>query len=587
VRPARETSPSAGVASLDSDLAPEQPSLLAAAPPPLAAASDDFELEPEPPSHHPEVPPPVAAASDDFELEPEPPSHHPEVPPSSPAVASHPAEPEPEQLTLLSEAPLLPEGQPPRTRRIYCNRNLRLDHIQMIGFDMDYTLALYKQVELDRLSIEATAKKLVSKGYPQSLLTMSYRTHFPIRGLLVDKKLGNVLKTDRYRYVKKAFHGTRELTSEERRQTYQQRPVRPDPRRYHSIDSLFALSEVTVFTAVVDELERPFAQVDYLQLFEDVRACIDEAHRDGSIKETIMADLGRYIEYDPDLGATLHKLRSAGKRLFLLTNSEPAYTDAVMSHLLRGELSEYRSWRSYFDVVITSAMKPAFFMRDAPFEEVVQGAQWHLAKVRELQRGRIYMGGSQAEFEKLTQVPGDRVLYVGDHIYGDVLRAKKQSAWRTLMIIQELTDELTAMEKLGSEIGRADKLEARIAAPHDALRERQTMQKQVQKLLDANDSSAERRVELLAAKLRLKRAVERIRLQCKAADAEHIALERAIEQAFHPYWGSALKAESEPSSFGEQVERYACLYTDRVTNLLGYTAGHYFRGPRHRMAHEP
>jgi hypothetical protein len=300
-----------------------------------------------------------------------------------------------------------------------------------------------------------------------------------------------------------------------------------------------------------------------------------------------MADIARYIEYDHDLGATLHKLRSAGKRLFLLTNSEPHYTDAVMSHLLRADLSEYRSWKSYFDVVITSAVKPAFFMREAPFEEVVQEGRWHLRKVRELQRGRIYMGGSQAEFEKLTQVPSDRVLYVGDHIFGDVLRAKKQSAWRTLMIIQELTDELSAMEKLAPEIARADRLEQRISALHDGLRERQAMQKTVQKLLDAPDLTTERRVELEAARLRLKRSVERLRVQAKAADIEHIALEREIERAFHPYWGSALRAESEPSSFGEQVERYACLYTDRVTNLLGYTAAHYFRGPRHRMAHEP
>jgi 5'-nucleotidase len=502
------------------------------------------------------------------------------------APASSPVhhEVEPDALSLPSG---FPQANPPRTRRIYCNRNLRFDQIQMVGFDMDYTLALYKQVELDRLSIEATAQKLVKRGYPSSLLSMSYRTHFPIRGLLVDKKLGNVLKTDRYRYVKKAFHGSRELTSEERRQTYQQKPVRPDPRRFHSIDSLFALSEVTVFCAVVDELEKPFAQVDYAQLFDDVRSSIDEAHRDGSIKETIMADIGRYIEHDVDLGATLHMLRSAGKRLFLLTNSEPHYTDAVMSHLLPSEECEYRSWKSYFDVIITSAMKPAFFMRDAPFEEVVQEGQWHLRKVRELQRGRIYLGGSQTEFEKLTQVPGDRVLYVGDHIYGDVLRAKKQSAWRTLMIIQELTDELTAMEKLAPELARADQLEASIAALHDGLRERQAVHKTVLKLMEARDVTDERKSELEAARTRLKRSIERMRLRLKTSEVEHVALEREIEHAFHPYWGSALKAESEPSSFGEQVERYACLYTDRVTNLLGYTAAHYFRGPRHRMAHEP
>ncbi|HET6332621.1 MAG TPA: 5'-nucleotidase domain-containing protein, partial [Polyangiales bacterium] len=267
-------------------------------------------------------------------------------------------------------------------------------------------------------------------------------------------------------------------------------------------------------------------------------------------------------------------------------NSEPQYTDAVMSHLLGCDLNEYRSWKSYFDTIITSAMKPSFFMRDAPFEELAPNGQMQLQKVKEFHRGRIYVGGSQTEFEKLTGVPADRVLYVGDHIYGDVLRAKKTSQWRTLMIIQELTDELSAMERLSGDIARADRLEQRLSILHEGLRERQSMQKGVLKLLDAPELTSERRVELEAARTRLKRSIDRLRVQAKNVDAEHNALEREIEHAFHPFWGSALKAESEPSSFGEQVERYACLYSDRVTNLLGYTAGHYFRGPRHRMAHE-
>jgi HAD superfamily 5'-nucleotidase-like hydrolase len=487
---------------------------------------------------------------------------------------------------LLSDLALPTEGQPPRAQRIYCNRNLRLDQIQMVGFDMDYTLAIYRQAEMDRLSIEATAQKLVARGYPQSLLHMQYRAHFPIRGLLVDKKLGHVLKTDRYRYVKKAFHGTRELTSEERRHEYNQKRVRPDPRRFHSIDSLFALSEVTVFAAVVDELDHKLSHLDYGKLFEDVRACIDEAHRDGTLKQIITADLGRYLERDELLGATLHKLRSSGKRLFLLTNSEPFYTDAVMSHLLRSGQPEYSSWKSYFDVIVTSAQKPLFFTRDAPFEEVVQNGQTHVHKVKELQRGRVYQGGSLLQFEKLTGVSGDRVLYVGDHIYGDVLRAKKESAWRTLMIIQELSDELGAMERLHGEIARVDKLEQRLLALHDGLRERQAALKSLQRLLDDPETTSERRVELEAARVRVKHALDRIKAQLKLVESEHEALEEQVDAAFHPFWGSALKAESELSSFGEQVERYACLYTDRVTNLLSYTSGHYFRGAKHRMAHE-
>ena len=52
----------------------------------------------------------------------------------------------------------------PRSQRIYCNRNLRLDQVTHVGFDMDYTLAIYNQPEMDRLSIEVTARKLIYMG---------------------------------------------------------------------------------------------------------------------------------------------------------------------------------------------------------------------------------------------------------------------------------------------------------------------------------------------------------------------------------------------------------------------------------------
>ena len=86
------------------------------------------------------------------------------------------------------------------------NRNLRLDQIAWVGFDMDYTLAIYRQDAMDTLSIAETAKKMVARGRPESLLSLPFDPHFPIRGLFVDKKLGNVLKMDRYRYVKRAYH---------------------------------------------------------------------------------------------------------------------------------------------------------------------------------------------------------------------------------------------------------------------------------------------------------------------------------------------------------------------------------------------
>jgi len=490
-----------------------------------------------------------------------------------------------QELLPLAELSLPAEALPPRSRRIYCNRDLRLDQVHAVGFDMDYTLAIYRQEEMDRLSIAATAQKLVARGYPDTLLHMPYRTHFPIRGLLVDTRLGNVLKTDRYRYVKKAFHGTRALGSAERKDLYQGKRVRPGSH-YHSIDTLYALSEVTVFAATVDALDHGEHTLDYEKLFQDVRSCIDEAHRDGTIKGEITQDPDRYLVRDPELPATLHKLRSAGKKLFLLTNSELHYTERMMRYLLEPGLEEYRGWRSYFELVVTDARKPSFFTEQRPLE--LHAAPPGNGKgSQDPARAELHHGGCLAEIEAKLNVRGDHILYVGDHIYGDVLRAKKESSWRTLMIIQEMTEELDAMERFGLELSRLHKLAERRESLHDGLRDRQALAKSVVRRMEQDPSlTAEDRVELEAARQRLKRAIERVRGQLRAIDTEHAMLEQQLEHAYHPFWGSPFKAESELSSFGEQVERYACLYTDRVTNLVGYSPSHFFRGPRHRMAHE-
>src|SRR5690606_17582669 len=154
------------------------------------------------------------------------------------------------QLPLpLSDLPATSPSQLSRRERIYVNRNLRFDLVSMVGFDMDYTLAIYHQQEMDRLSIEATVAKRVELGYPERLRAMACRADLPIRGLLIDRKLGNVLKMDRYRYVKKAYHGMRELSRDERHQLYHSRPVRVGSDRYHWVDTLYALSEVAVFAA--------------------------------------------------------------------------------------------------------------------------------------------------------------------------------------------------------------------------------------------------------------------------------------------------------------------------------------------------
>jgi HAD superfamily 5'-nucleotidase-like hydrolase len=474
----------------------------------------------------------------------------------------------------------------PRPRRVFCNRNLRMNEITWVGFDMDYTLAIYNQREMDELSIKATIDKLIARGYPDFVKTIPYSTEFPVRGLLIDKRFGHILKMNRYKFVTKGYHGFRELEKDEIRQLYHSKKIRPATPRYHWIDTLYALSEAALYAALVEAMEKRGLHVDFAKTFTDIRESIDEAHRDGTILETVAADFPRFVSRDHDLAPTLHKLRSSGKKLFLLTNSRWSYTDKMMTYLLDGEMSEYPHWRNYFDVVICAATKPAFFQERRPLMER-DGEKLHPAEFP-LERGKIYEGGNLQDLERALGVSGDDVLYVGDHIYGDILRSKKESAWRTAMIIQELEVEVGAHDSCREDFDRAEQLEDAHDRLEDELRFYQTRYKDLSRRIEHahNKPNGFSVADAEAERTRIKRAIDRVRGRLRLADGELHLIERRVDQRFHAFWGSLLKEENEESSFGAQVEEYACLYTSRVSNFLLYSPQQYFRSPRDEMAHE-
>ncbi len=489
--------------------------------------------------------------------------------------------PNPKQLVLpLPGVPSLapPPLGIPRSDRVFVNRNLRMSTIDWIGFDMDYTLAIYNQQEMDTLSIELTVEQMLKRGYPSYLKKLQYDARFPIRGLLIDKRHGHILKMDRHKVVLKGYHGLSRLSREHLVQLYHDKRIRPHTSRYHWIDTLFALSEVTSYAAIVEALEKRGERVDYDKLFTDVRASIDEAHRDGSVYSVVTADLPRFVHRDPDLARTLHKFRSAGKKLFLLTNSPWAYTNLMMTFLLGSAMAEYPSWQHYFDVVIVSAQKPLWFQEGRPLMER-DGELLRHAK-GPLERFRVYEGGNLREFERLLQLRGSSVLYVGDHIYGDILRSKKESSWRTAMIIQELDHEIAAHEHCRSDITRLRELDEDREKLEDELRFYQARFKELSRNGDGNGSEAQ------AEKIRIKRALERVRTELRAIDREHTHLVEHVDRSFHPYWGSLLKEEHEMSMFGLQVEIYSDIYTRRVSCLKEYSPQQFFRSPHDLMPHE-
>ncbi len=472
----------------------------------------------------------------------------------------------------------------PRPNRVFCNRNLKMSGIAWVGFDMDYTLAIYDQPAMDDLSIRATIMKLIGRGYPDFIKTVPVSTQFPVRGLLIDKRFGHVLKMDRYKHVHKGYHGFLELTKEELRALYHSKKIRPATPRYHWIDTLYALSEVATYAALVDAMEKKGYAVDYSRLFTDIRECIDEAHRDGTILNEVMANLPHFVHRDPNLAPTLHKLRSAGKKLFVLTNSRWAYTDKMMTYLLGGAMGEYPTWKNFFDVVVVAATKPIFFTEKRPLLE--RDGETLRPAVPPLERGKVYEGGNLVDFERILGATGDEVLYVGDHIYGDILRSKKDSAWRTAMVIQELETEIAAYESCKEDFAQIEGLDDQREHLEDDLRYYQARIKEITRLIEHKPTNGVPVAEHEAERMRFKRAVERIRGKLRQIEAEVSALERRTDLRFHPYWGSLLKEGNEQSSFGKQVDDYACLYTSRVSNFIAYSPQQTWRSPRDVMAHE-
>jgi HAD superfamily 5'-nucleotidase-like hydrolase len=395
--------------------------------------------------------------------------------------------------------------------------------------------------------------------------------------------------------VGRCFHGEKELERAARAALYRREPIKVGPPRFAWIDTLFALPEVVMYLRLVDFYESQGhgsserRKLDYTRLWEDIRACIDEAHRDDTLKSVVKADLGRFVVADPELPPTLHKLRSAGKRLFLLTNSLWDYTDAVMRYLLDGKLPAYPSWRHYFDIVIVGGQKPAFFTEKHPFVEIDPASGKLLGAPKgDLLRGHVYMAGNLADFEEKARSRGDKVLYIGDHIYGDILRAKKSSVWRTAMIIQELENELAVSGQLGDRLTRLDELDRRRRNLDAEVDYQNLVLKALQRQEDDGAAlpadSPHASYEL--AKRAAKESLDRLRHALRETEHELDALEDEIDRSYNAHWGPIFKEGNELSRFGEQVESYACLYTSRVSNFLGYSPLRYFRAPRDKLPHE-
>ncbi|QRK10344.1 HAD-IG family 5'-nucleotidase [Archangium violaceum] len=471
---------------------------------------------------------------------------------------------------------------PPPERGLFCNRTLNMRAIKAIGYDMDYTLIHYKVEAWEQRAYEHMRDRLVAQGWPVAHLT--FEPMLAMRGLIIDTEKGNLLKANRFGFVKKALHGTRTMDFETQRNEYARTIIDLSERRWVFLNTLFSLSEACLYAQVVDLLDagKLAGPMGYADVYEHVRRSLDATHMEGKLKAEIIADPGRYVLAESDTALALLDQKNAGKRLLLITNSEWAYTLPMMHAAFDPYLPRGMTWRELFDVVIVSARKPEFFTtRSSLFEVVTEPGQEGLLRPHSgpLKPGVPYFGGSATEVERSLGMSGDEILYVGDHMFGDVHVTKNVLRWRTALILRELEDEIRAISafrateaRLEERMVHKERLEA------ESCQVKLELQRRRLGYGPRDPSAPDEQLHARAAELRL---------QLEALDAELGPMARAASELSNPIWGLLTRAGNDKSHLARQVERYADIYTSRVSNFLFATPFVYLRSPRGSLPHDP
>lgn len=472
----------------------------------------------------------------------------------------------------------------PRARQIFCNRTLNMRQVKAIGYDMDYTLIHYHTEAWEARAYAIAQAKLAAQNWPVQAL--KFMPQLMIRGLIIDTELGNFLKVNTFGYVKHAFHGTQAMSLEAQRETYASVAISLSQPRFVFMNTLFSLSEACLYAQMVDLLDAgqlPVA-LGYQDLYRRVQASIDEAHVEGELKQEIVAKPQQFVELDPHVPLALLDQYHAGKKLLLITNSEWSYTAPMMAYVFDRYLPKGMGWRDLFVLTICQARKPLFFSQRQPLFEIASDdgllrpvPERHLSQAT-LKKNVAYQGGSAAIVEQVLGLTGDEILYVGDHLYGDVNVTKQVLRWRTALILRELEADLSASENFAGAQAQLEQLMGDKQRAEYALSNLRLLA--LRKKHGYGEAAAPAAAELQVQQSEL-------RAHLAALDEQIRPLADRASRLANDNWGPLMRAGNDKSHLARQVERYADIYMSRVANFVWQTPYGYVRALRGSLPHDP
>ena len=338
--------------------------------------------------------------------------------------------------------------------------------VDVIGFDIDFTLLLYNKKNMTRLIYESLCQFLIEhKQYPKKMCYVDNKEFvdsFSCKNIVIDFKKGNALKLKKDKSIMKAYHGKKELTKEEINSIYEKGSF-PDFQIgsiytkdfYLNIDS-FQPQNLAIFLVCVDLFDK--GELNAIKEYEDIiKHIIDGMNFNYNIKS--FEDFSTFGYYFPEIykhpelylykyncEELLDKLRKKGKKLFFATNSNYSYSHYILEHVL-GE-----NYHDYFDLCFYKSCKPGFFldpnqanpkcffykdqteisctdMDDDIYNKISEG-------------NKILTGGSyvlvEHYFQKMLNKEVLKCVFVGDNMLGDCGVPSKLDDWESVFIYDDI-----------------------------------------------------------------------------------------------------------------------------------------------------
>jgi hypothetical protein len=163
-------------------------------------------------------------------------------------------------------------------------------------------------------------------------------------------------------------------------------------------------------------------------------------------------------------------------------------------------------------------------------------------------------------------------------MFGDVKVTKDVLRWRTALIVRELEEEIAAAESFKDR-------ETRLAVLMD---EKEVLEgKLCQLKLGIQRKHHTYGPEPKQSLQELNAQLATVRHGLDQLDTQIGPLAKASGELNNPIWGLLLRTGNDKSHLAFQMERYADIYSSRVSNFLLSTPFVYFRSHRGSLPHDP